>query len=240
LDDAKTRRPIRAALRAVSAVADAVAVWLRSRGPAIPLVAWIDGPVPARADGVLVFLHGYGGSIRRMQWIAPQLRAAGLAPGVAIVLLEAPFPTALSGYSWGRTAETQSRSRRLLRSRLDDLMDEAGTRGLRVILAGFSQGAGVALDVAVEDPRIEAVASVSPRRSFFRGELPKREGLRILLAHGSRDQVCPVEASRSLARELEAAHKPARYIEFDGGHAIPPEVVRALVDLVLARSPCTC
>jgi predicted esterase len=167
-----------------------------------------------------------------MQWIAPQLRAAGLPPGVAIVLLEAPFPTGISGYSWGRTAETQSRSRRLLRSRLDDLLGEAGAPGSRVVLAGFSQGAGVALDVAVEDPRIEAVTSVSPRRSFFRGELPKREGLRILLAHGSRDQVCPVEASRSLARELEAANKPARYLEFDGGHAIPPEVVRALVDLM--------
>jgi hypothetical protein len=52
-----------------------------------------------------------------------------------------------------------------------------------VVLAGFSQGAGVAIDTAVEE-------------------------------------------SRSLARVLDEAHRPAQYVEFDGPHTIPMVVVR--------------
>jgi predicted esterase len=64
---------------------------------------------------------------------------------------------------------------------------------------------------------------------MLRDELPKRGDLRVLLAHGKTDAVCPVEQSRSLARMLDEAHAPARYVEFEGGHTIPMEVVRALV-----------
>jgi predicted esterase len=68
----------------------------------------------------------------------------------------------------------------------------------------------------------------------LRGELPKRGDLRVLLAHGAADEVCPVEESRSLARVLDEAHKPARYVEFDGPHTIPLEVVGALVTFATA------
>jgi dipeptidyl aminopeptidase/acylaminoacyl peptidase len=54
----------------------------------------------------------------------------------------------------------------------------------------------------------------------------------VLLAHGSSDQRCPVEESRSLARALAAANKPAQNIEFDGGHVVPDEVLRAFVRFV--------
>ena len=69
---------------------------------------------------------------------------------------------------------------------------------------------------------------------MLRGELPKRDDLRVLLAHGAEDPVCPVEESRSLARMLDEAHKPAQYVEFDGGHTIPGVVVRALAKFATA------
>jgi pimeloyl-ACP methyl ester carboxylesterase len=78
------------------------------------------------------------------------------------------------------------------------------------------------------------VASFSPCQSFLRGELPKRGDLRVLLAHGSADAVCPVEESRSLARTLDDAHRPVQYIEFDGPHTVTIEVVRALAMLATA------
>ncbi len=102
------------------------------------------------------------------------------------------------------------------------------------MIAGFSQGAGVAIDLAVEDPRFGKLASSSPCQSALRGELPKREGLRVLLAHGSQDAVCPVEESRSLARVLDAAHKDVQYMEFDDEHVVPAEVLSALVALATA------
>ncbi len=120
-----------------------------------------------------------------------------------------------------------------MRSRIRELLGGSGRR-VRLIMAGFSQGAGVAIDLAAEDPSVDTLASFSPCYSHLRGELPKRDGLRILLAHGIHDEQCPVEESRSLAQVLQAAHKPVQYIEFDGGHSVPPQVVRALAALASA------
>jgi len=161
-----------------------------------------------------------------------QLRAAGLPADVAIVRMEAPYSTGF-GHQWGDTREDQATSRARLRARLRELLGDSDLPRARVVIAGFSQGAGVAIDMAVEEPRIGAVASFSPCYSSLRGELPKKSDLRILLVHGTSDAVCPVEESRSLARALEAAHVPARYIEFDGAHTVPPEAVRALVELTM-------
>jgi phospholipase/carboxylesterase len=192
-----------------------------------PLATQIDGPTPAEAAGVIVFLHGRGGGLRAAEVMARRLRAADLPGNVAIVLVEGPYHTWF-GHQWGETAEEQASSRQRLRERLRELLGERGPPRERVVIAGFSQGAGVAIDVAVEEPRIGRVASFSPCVSLLRGELPKRGDLRVLLAHGTADTVCPVEESRSLARILDEAHKPARYVEFDGPHTVPLEVVRAL------------
>lgn len=222
------RRALRAGI-AVATVACAGALYLRlaPRAERLPLATAIDGPDPARAAGVLVYLHGLGGSIARARAVVGQLRRAGLPPDFAVVLIEGPFSHGF-GQSWGHDAEEQATSRARLRARLHDLLGESGPPPGRVVIAGFSQGAGVAIDTAIEEPRIGALASFSPCLSWLRGELPKRDGLRILLAHGARDQRCPVEESRSLARVLDAAHRPSRYLEFDGGHDVPPEVIRAL------------
>jgi len=205
--------------------------WHSPRPPHLPLATSIDGPPLVHAAGVLVYLHGRGSGLGRSERIVARLRAAGLPSDFTIVSVEGPFVSGF-GHAWGDTAEEQATSRARLRSRLTDLLSRGGPRRDRVIIAGFSQGAGVALDTAIEDPRLGAVASFSPCLSMLRGALPQRDDLRILLAHGAHDQRCPVEESRSLARVLEAAHKPAKYIEFDGEHTVPTEVVRALVAFV--------
>jgi phospholipase/carboxylesterase len=199
----------------------------------MPLATRVDGPAPEHAAGVVVFLHGRGGSLARAGEMAKQLRDAGLPSDFAIVLVEGPYSTGL-GHHWGDSVEEQATTRARLRARLRDLLGDGGPPPGRVTIAGFSQGAGVAIDMGVEEPRIGAVASFSPCLSMLRGELPKRHDLRVLLAHGRTDARCPVEESRSLARALEAAHEPAQYIEFDGPHTVPPEVVRALVAFATA------
>jgi phospholipase/carboxylesterase len=204
---------------------------LRPRPASLPLASRIDGPALADASGVVVFLHGRGRSLTSAEETAAQMRAAGLPSSVAVVLVEAPYST-LFGHRWGETAESQAIARARLRALLRELAAAGGPPRERWTIAGFSQGAGVAIDTAVEEPRFGALASFSPCLSVLRGALPKREGLRVLLAHGRGDTVCPVEESRSLAHALVAAGKPAQYVEFDGGHTMPPEVLRAFVGFV--------
>lgn len=222
--------PAKRAIRAAAAigVAAALVAHFGPRPSFLPLATRIDGPDPATARGVVVFLHGLGRGLGAAERMARDLREAGLPMDVAVVLVEGPYSTGF-GHHWGHTAEEQATSRLRLRARLRELLGNAGPPRERVIISGFSQGAGVAIDTAVEEPRIGALASFSPCLSMLRGELPRRDGLRILLAHGKSDGACPVEESRSLGRVLAAANRPAQVLEFDGGHVVPPEVVRAFV-----------
>ena len=87
-----------------------------------------------------------------------------------------------------------------MRARRADLLGPHGPPPTRVVRAGFSQGAGLAADVAVEEPRIGAVASLSACAFWLRGALTKRTGLRVLLAHGSHDAVCPLNEWEALVR----------------------------------------
>lgn len=217
----------------VAAVALSAYVYLRPRSPSLPLKTAVDGPAPATAGGVLVYLHGRGGSIARSAGLVRRLRDAGLPAEVAIVLVEGPFSSGL-GHAWGSDAADQATSRARVRARLAELLGAHGPSPARVMIAGFSQGAGVAGDLAVEEPRIGALASFSPCGFWLRGRLPQRNGLRVLLAHGNRDDVCPVNESRTLASVLKAAHVPVQYLEFDGEHSVPAEVVRAWVAFAIA------
>jgi predicted esterase len=186
------------------------------------LAMTVDGAAPSEAAGVIVFLHGLGRGLAQGEQVAKRLRIAGLSADVSIVIVRAPYGFGLFGFSWGDTPEQRARSRARLRSMLGGLHAHGP-----IAVAGFSQGASMALDTAAEEPRIDAVASFSPCYSEKRGLLPGRS-LRFLLAHGTRDERCPVEESRSLAKVLAAATKPVRYIEFDGGHEMPNEVIEAL------------
>lgn len=223
-------------LHAIAALAVALTAYMRlcPRSASLPLATAIDGPAPATAAGVLVLLHGRGGSIARTAELVKRVRDAGLPADVSIVLFEGPFPT-LVGQQWGSNAVDQATSRARVRARLTELLAAHGPSPQRVVVAGFSQGAGLAGDIAVEEPRVGALASFSPCGFWLRGELAKREGLRVLLAHGTRDEVCPVNESRSLSNVLRDARIPVQYIEFQGRHSIPNEVVRALVGFVADR-----
>ena len=221
------RHPTRA-LVAIGALA--LLAWRFVPRPAyLPLVVRVDGPPPAAADGVIVFLHGKSGNLSAAEGMAKALREVGLPATISIVLFEGPYHTWF-GHQWGDTEAEQATSRRRLRKQLNDLLGDRGPPRERVVIAGFSQGAGVAIDMAVEEPRIGALASFSPCWSFLRGEITKRD-LRVLLAHGAADTVCPVEESRSLARALDQAHEPVQYIEFDGPHTVSMDAVRALARL---------
>ncbi len=232
------RAGARRIVRAITAIA-VVALLAWRFAPTLatfPLAIRVDGPSPSDAAGVIVFLHGKSGGFGTGKQMVSALREVGLPGNVAIVLVEGPYHTWF-GHQWGDTAAQQASSRQRIRDLLRDLIGERGPPRERVIIAGFSQGAGVAIDTAIEEPRIGGVASFSPCLSLLRGELPKRNDLRVLLAHGTADAVCPVEESRSLAGALEAAQRPVRYVEFDGPHTIPMDVVRALAAFATIRSP---
>jgi phospholipase/carboxylesterase len=54
---------------------------------------------------------------------------------------------------------------------------------------------------------------------------------RVFISHGRQDQVLPIErCGRRLARVLTGSGYAVEYRELDGGHDVPPDVVRAALE----------
>lgn len=98
----------------------------------------------------------------------------------------------------------------------------------RVVISGFSDGASYALSVGLGNGDLFShVMAFSP--GFM---APDAEEGRppIFVSHGTGDPVLNVEAcSRALVPILEQVGYDVSYVEFPGGHEVPPEIIeRAL------------
>jgi phospholipase/carboxylesterase len=50
---------------------------------------------------------------------------------------------------------------------------------------------------------------------------------RLFVSHGTQDTVLPIDrCSRRIVPLVERAGYDVRYVEFDGGHTVPPEIVQ--------------
>jgi predicted esterase len=95
----------------------------------------------------------------------------------------------------------------------------------RIGIAGFSDGASYALSVGLGNGDLFSdILAFSP--GFMRPS--KRVGRpRIYIAHGSGDQVLPVDCGRRIAGQLAEEEYDVYYDEFDGGHTVPPAQAEA-------------
>jgi phospholipase/carboxylesterase len=109
--------------------------------------------------------------------------------------------------------------------------------GLPLVLAGFSQGAMLALDAVLQSPPlpVDALALWSASRLAFAEWAPalhRLRGLRVDLVHGRADANLAIAAGHSLREALADAGAQVRWLPFEGGHEIPPQAWLALRRLV--------
>jgi phospholipase/carboxylesterase len=98
----------------------------------------------------------------------------------------------------------------------------------RLAVGGFSDGASYALSLGLTNGDLFShVLAFSPG---FAAPARRRGRPRLFLSHGTRDRVLPIHAcSRRLVPELRQTGYQVRYREFEGGHVIPPAIVRDAV-----------
>ncbi|MGH7282139.1 MAG: alpha/beta hydrolase, partial [Polyangiaceae bacterium] len=122
-------------------------------------------------------------------------------------------------------------SRALVEEMLDTLEKE-GTPRSRVVLGGFSQGSMLALDVTLRAKNPPAglvlLSSTLIAADEWRPLMSNRKGFRVLQSHGREDPILPFEVATELRDELVKAGMGIQFIEFRGGHGIPPQVVDAM------------
>ncbi len=57
---------------------------------------------------------------------------------------------------------------------------------------------------------------------------------RIFISHGTKDQILPIDTcSRRLVPHLKHTGYEVKFQEFDGPHAMPPEIVRGAIEWFL-------
>jgi len=179
----------------------------------------------------LVLLHGYGADENDLLPLAHELD-----PRLRAVSLQAPIPLGGPMRAWfnlDQDAEGLSfdpeEARAGLRSALQ-AVEEIARTAPRPLLLGFSQGAAVALGIALMRPDLPAaVLSLSgvPPALEPRDLAPaeKLRGFPVFAAHGVHDALLPIELGRTVRDELARLGLAVTWREYEMGHMVVPREI---------------
>ena len=196
----------------------------------------------------IVLMHGFGAPGDDLVGLAP----LGAKPGTALVFPAAPielteFGPQSQARAWWRI-DVGRWERAAMKGDLDSVTLEipdglasareqmiamlAALGAERLVLGGFSQGAMLALDVALHTERaLEGLVVLSGTMiaaDEWRKRMPARRGLRVFQSHGRADPLLPYVVADKLKNTLTDAGLVVDFHPFDGGHGISPEVAREL------------
>jgi phospholipase/carboxylesterase len=193
-----------------------------------PLTGQRIAPLQGPATALVVLVHGYGADGNDLISLAGQWQA--LLPTCEFVAPNAPerVPGVPSGFQWfglaRRDAQEWGQGVKTAAPVLEEFLHAELARlslGLdRLALVGFSQGTMLSLEVGLSLPLAAIIG--------FSGLLaapppPDVKVPPILLAHGSADQVIPVQAMFAAASALGTAGACVQWHLAEGmGHGIDP------------------
>jgi phospholipase/carboxylesterase len=164
---------------------------------------------------LIVMLHGAGGdsmqSIRLLRHVADRDGVLVLAPKS-----HASTWDVLARRAFGPDA-------RAIDDELREVFSRYAVEPAHVAVAGFSDGASYALSLGLSNGDLFSdVLAFSPG---YMAPEAMRGRPRVYISHGTNDRVLDIDrCSRSLVPRLRDRGYTVEYREFDGAHAVPPEV----------------
>ncbi|MEK7389048.1 MAG: alpha/beta fold hydrolase [Elusimicrobiota bacterium] len=206
--------------------------------------------VPHRDSNALVVLclHGYGADMRDLAPLAQELRTRR---PLAWLFPDAPEELDWGGRAWFpidiaafEESQRSGKPRPLsvgepagmsqARAELRSFIGELGVPWGKLILMGFSQGAMMAVDLALqaeEKPAGVVILSGTIVNGASTAALAaKKKGIPFFQTHGSVDPILGFEQALELEKILQAAGWTGKLRRFEGGHGIPPDVLDDLKD----------
>jgi phospholipase/carboxylesterase len=202
----------------------------------------------AAATQLMVLLHGYGADGNDLISLGIEWRERW--PGMLFVAPNAPQPCAANpgGFQWFPLAadriagriEGAARARPVLINFLMDVWAQTGVPPQQTVLAGFSQGAMMALHVgtSLETPLAGIVAfsgALVPAEGFAEGRFARPP---VALVHGEMDGVVDPQLSVEAERVLAGAgFDVALHLSPGIGHGIAPDGLGFATAFLAARLP---
>jgi phospholipase/carboxylesterase len=182
-----------------------------------------DGPHPG-----LLLLHGRGTNEHDLLPLAGELDAR-----LFTVSARGPLRFPYGGYAWYDLdprgvgypgGDTLAQSLSLLDRFIDEILHAYPIRGDRLYVGGFSMGAAMSATVALRFPdRIAGALVLSgyvPTEAGLPFQLGEVAGHPVFEAHGTRDEVIPVEWGRRTRDYFAGASVDLTYREYPVGHEI--------------------
>jgi len=173
---------------------------------------------------LLIFLHGWGSrpaliksyftDLSRRRWL--------------IALPQSSLPVSADTYCW----DDPDKAEQEIRHHLDYVMGRFPIDPNRVVIGGFSQGGGLAVNLALNSPlNFAGFLAVAPARVNLEKLLdPRSEGQsrRGVVLAGALDERW-AESATALRDWMEAHQYPCKYqLTLDLGHDFPPDFVPSL------------
>ena len=187
------------------------------------------------AERLLVLLHGYGADERDLGALLTHLDPDGR---FATVLPRGPLEApGAPGYSWfpigtdGVDGPAFEAALELLDAFVDEQCAELGLAREQAIFGGFSQGAGLALLLAIRagswtrPAGVLAMSPFAPAGDSLDIDWEAAQSIPVLLQHGTEDPMIPISAARHLASVLTEHNVPLVYREYPMGHQVALESV---------------
>jgi phospholipase/carboxylesterase len=174
------------------------------------------GYAAARPAPLVLMLHGASGSARGA--LRPFRELADEA-GLVLVAPES------RGVTWDAIRGNYGSDVAFIDRALASVFQRVAVDGARLTIEGFSDGATYALGVGLTNGDLfQRVIAFSPG---FVLPIDAHARPRVFISHGTRDQILPIDqCSRRIVPALERARYDVEYREFDGPHAVPPEIAK--------------
>jgi phospholipase/carboxylesterase len=182
---------------------------------------------------VFVMLHGWTGDENSMWIFASRL------PAEAILLSpRGLYVSPRGGYSWypkidrdwPRISDFDEAISALVRILSPEYFPQGDFSQLRLV--GFSQGAALAYCFAFSQQKsLRALAGLSgfmPEGVSSSGNNHWLEGLPVFIAHGTQDELVPVERARRSAQIFQEAGAVVSYCEHEAGHKLNASCFRSM------------
>ncbi len=187
-------------------------------------------PSKGTAGGkVLVLAHGRGGNLKLLEYYSKRFDI----PELSYLTIQAPWPEQREdqvaknewGWSWWHWPDFKrlEESRHRLQRMVEEL-EEQGVASEKIFWLGFSQGAGIGLDLFLRSERCFGgglfISGLLPRSTDY----PKAFGSKapnqnILITHGTRDEIISLQDAENTYLPLRQAQIPFDFKVYDKPHS---------------------
>ena len=193
-------------------------------------------PAETENPRLLLMIHGWTGNENSM-WVFTKKFPADYW----IIAPRAPHPADPQGFSWrppqpstfGRPSlETLSPSAEALIRLVDEYSASVEVEAQQFDAIGFSQGAAMVNVLGMLYPervrKMGVLAGFVPSGLEAYADKRVLEGKRIFVAHGTQDEMVPIDRARASMEVLEQAGASITYCEDEVGHKLSSTCLRAL------------